>query len=159
MTLTSVSPTAAGSASLIDTKPLLEPTLEERIRERIASSMRATPQAARIISGLLARDKAFGEVDPDDCTETVEFELIDKPTEVSFRMSASRKVGVEAYTASLFCRFCGTGVALSTSVYIYVFKDVDVGFTDRATAYSASSSFPLLLERGSRVLPFPVICQ
>jgi len=87
-------PTAAATS----VPPSETKTLEERIYDRIPLERR-TPEAARLVAGLMSRRKVFGDIDTSECTQTIEFTILpgEKPREVSFQVKASRKAGPEIY--------------------------------------------------------------
>ena len=72
-------------------------TLRERIESKIPLEMREHKQAKRMIEGLLARAKLFGDVDTSDLTETVEFKLKPgaQPKVVSFKVPLRNGVTAE----------------------------------------------------------------
>jgi transposase InsO family protein len=70
--------------------------MEASIRARIPESKRNTPLARRLIDFLVSRYRVFGDLDPSECTKTVEFELIGRPSPVSFR-AGSKKGPIDAY--------------------------------------------------------------
>lgn len=88
-------PPAPKEASMTDAE------MEAAIRARLGAEHASTLEAGKLVQGLLLRRKIFTEVDPAECTETVEFELMGEPKEVSFKVPASRKAGPEAYASTL----------------------------------------------------------
>jgi transposase InsO family protein len=69
-----------------------EDELRARIRERIPVHKRNTKEAGQVVDLFVRYAKIFSPIDPDECTETIEFELINEPERVSFRAPLSRKV-------------------------------------------------------------------
>ena len=71
---------------------LSEEDLRKTLWSRIPEGRRDTPFAAKLVDMLMERHKVFGPMDPAECTETVDFELIGgEPEPVSFRVKISRK--------------------------------------------------------------------
>jgi transposase InsO family protein len=66
--------------------------LRKRILERIPIAKRHTREAKQVVDLLLKYAKIFSPLNPQECTETVEFQLIREPETVSFRAPLSRKV-------------------------------------------------------------------
>jgi hypothetical protein len=64
--------------------------LRAEILERTPEGKRASDEARRPVTELVTQAKVFGPVDPADCGEVVEFELIGEPEPVGFRVPLSR---------------------------------------------------------------------
>jgi hypothetical protein len=78
---------AAPVASLSDAD------FRERLLARIPLEKRNSTEARRLVDSLVLRRKVFGPINPEECTEVVDFELIsNEPDTVSFRYTASCKV-------------------------------------------------------------------
>ena len=77
--------------------------LRADIDGRIAETHRNTPAAKALTAAMLARPRLFGELDTNDCTEVIEFTLVEgvAPKEVSFKVPFSRKAGEAVYHEAL----------------------------------------------------------
>ena len=79
--------------------------LAKLIRERIPKARRDSPQAKRLVDMFLARRKILGPVDPAECTQAVDFELIDKgvdPPPVSFKVNIPKGARRDAAVQGLY---------------------------------------------------------
>jgi len=92
---------AAGSDSVALAAMEPAPPLRDRVLARLAEVQRGGRAGERLIASLLERALVFTEINPDDCTEVVDFRLVREPTEVSFRAPASRKAGEAVYREML----------------------------------------------------------
>ena len=71
---------------------LAEEDLRKALWLRIPEGRRDTPFAAKLVAMLMERHKVFEPMDPTECTEMVDFELIGgEPEPVSFRVKIPRK--------------------------------------------------------------------
>ena len=85
--------TSSGGLPMPAATPIDLVSLKQAILERIPVHKRDTAQAKRLVDGLLARAKVFGEINPAECTHVVDFELIGKdPDPVSFRVPVTRRM-------------------------------------------------------------------
>ena len=76
--------------------------LRARILARIPAAKRESLAARRLVDELVARAKVFGPINVYECTEEVEFHIINgEPETVSFRVPISRKAQGEAALAGL----------------------------------------------------------
>ena len=84
--------------------------LRERIGARIDESMRDTSEAAQLTEILMQRARVFGDINPTECTETIEFKLVAEPKEVGFMVPASKRAGLDVY-AEVLGRWINAGYA------------------------------------------------
>jgi hypothetical protein len=92
------SPTAVPAVS-VSSITTTESDIRERILSRVPEAKRGDPRTARLVDLLVKHAKVFSPLDPSECTEVVEFELIHEPERVGFRAPVSRKV-IEAGDAA-----------------------------------------------------------
>ena len=74
---------------------------EARIRARIGKRMRHTPAADTLVAGLLDRIKVFQPLISSECTEVIDFELVETPREVSFRVKPNKRTSMDVYATEL----------------------------------------------------------
>lgn len=81
-----------------------------------------TPVIEAFIAEMIKRRKVFDQVDPKECSVTVDFVLIGDPKPVAFRVPVNRKVPTDAMTSKFgdwFAREIATKVPWSTPSYGY----------------------------------------
>ena len=81
--------------------PVTSENIEARLYSKIPTKFRHSKEAKILVGSLTSRLKAFGPLNPDDCTEVVDFELIGEPEQVSFRVPVNRKATGQAAVAGL----------------------------------------------------------
>ena len=75
----------------------VELSVSERLTQRVSAAYAGSAAAAQIVTALSSVPDAYGPLDTSRCTEVIEFTLIAKPKEVSFKVSPNRKVGISEY--------------------------------------------------------------
>jgi len=94
----------AGAPPVLAALTAVDVSLPDAIRSRISDEYRTSPLADRLLAALDPHARVFSELNPAECTETVEFALLDDsklPPEVTFAVPASRKAGIGAYRETL----------------------------------------------------------
>lgn len=83
---------AVVAAMEVDVAAMRDTDIRGLLLAGIEDAQRATPEAAQLIAGLMARREVFTEMDVKKCTEIVDFEVVKEPDVVSFRVPTSRRV-------------------------------------------------------------------
>lgn len=105
-------------------EPLTEEEKRAKILDRIPVKLRNHAHTRILVAELVKRWKVFGPLDPSECTEIVDFELIGEPQPVSFRVPVSRKANSAAAAEGLedwLARGIIERVAWSEPSYGFVF--------------------------------------
>jgi hypothetical protein len=77
-------------------------SLQERLRARFDEKMRHSAAADKLIAELEgSRARIFQKINPAECTQVVEFEVIGEPAEVSFQTKATAKAPIAEYDVAL----------------------------------------------------------
>ena len=96
--------------------------LRSALLQSIPLHKRDTPVINAFVAKMMERRKVFDQVDPTECSVTVDFVLLGEPRPVAFHVPVNRKVPTEAMTAKFgdwFAREIATRVPWSTPSYGY----------------------------------------
>ena len=71
--------------------------VRERLEARVDAAYAGSAEAKQLVDALASVPLAYGTLDVTLCTEIIDFTLVAKPKEVSFKVSANRRVGLNEY--------------------------------------------------------------
>ena len=94
-------PLTAALSPVEDISLLSTEELRQKIRAQFAPEFIGTTIGNALEEGLLERRKIFGQVNPAECTEVIEFTVVGDPVPVSFKVPISRRVPLDEIEAGL----------------------------------------------------------